>query len=157
MTAEAILKLHNSTQNALDTNPIAHTNDVDYLLRTTKAAYQPFEHGMMFWLIDMGMVYILYYDGTWQTQTDTFIGEISMDVQAPVGFYQPQGGFGAIWQNLPGVAGDLGWARTEREITYLTFVEQANSSDTTHTETRMYFQMADGTTIWLRNEAWGRI
>lgn len=78
---------------------------------TVYAAWQPFEHGMMFWFSDVGLMYIFSDDGTFRVYTDNYIeGQPDPSDVAPEGLQTPTRGFGLLWASLGGADSGLGWA-----------------------------------------------
>jgi len=83
-----------------------------------------FEHGLMLWLSQPDMIYILYGDGgspAWSSQANQwFQGQPESDpsLTPPAGLYQPVRGFGLAWRTANSVGqaprDRLGWA-TEPE------------------------------------------
>ena len=57
-------------------------------------AYQPFQHGMMWW--DSGNIFVVWMDDGWQMYTDTSEGSEPC-CDCPPGLYLPSGGFGRLW------------------------------------------------------------
>jgi hypothetical protein len=99
------------------------------------AAFQPFEHGFMFWIQAEGSVYVLSNTAirqagetdTWWRLDDTFTeGEPIADdtLIAPNGLLQPERGFGKVWRQNGFVREAVGWATDEEEgydATWLNF------------------------------------
>lgn len=88
-------------------------------------AEQPFEHGLMLWVRDQDLIYVLYGDGgipDYQLFVDDWDeGDPVSDttIMPPAGYYQPLRGFGLVWREQPNVRDRLGWA-TQPEIGYQT-------------------------------------
>ena len=84
---------------------------------TTRAAFMPFEHGLMLWLEDTNQIYVLNYGadefgGMYSAYLDTWregMPENDPNIQPPPGFLQPERGFGQAWRTYPGVRDALGW------------------------------------------------
>lgn len=84
---------------------------------TTRAAFMPFEHGIMLWLEDGNQIYVLNYGanefgGMYSAYLDTWregMPENDPNIQPPPGFLQPERGFGQAWRTYPGVRDALGW------------------------------------------------
>ena len=84
---------------------------------TTRAAFMPFEHGIMLWLEDSNQIYVLNYGadefgGMYSAYLDTWregMPESDPNIQPPPGFLQPERGFGQAWRTYPGVRDALGW------------------------------------------------
>lgn len=81
------------------------------------AAEQPFEHGRMIWLEDVGVlarvILVLYDDGQFAMFDDTWTeGDPESDPAfvPPAGLLQPIRGFGKLWRENAGVRDKLGWA-----------------------------------------------
>lgn len=83
-------------------------------------AYQPFEHGYMFWIRSTNQIFVLVTGENWRVFPDFFVeGEQETDptYQAPTRLLQPRRGFGKVWRdNLP-VRNSIGWG-TYREVGY---------------------------------------
>lgn len=75
-------------------------------------AYQPFEHGVMLWMADIGQILVLTSDGRARFYTDTFQeGMPDPEVTAPDRLLTPARGFGRLWEFLGGAEeSGLGWA-----------------------------------------------
>ena len=101
---------------------------------TTKAAYQPFEHGFMIWLSSGGDVWVFadpphpLAQAHWQHFAQTQYANFAPapPEQAPTNRHQPVGAFGRVWQNLhagdQSVRQELGWA-TAPEQSYQATVQ----------------------------------
>jgi hypothetical protein len=85
----------------------------------TWAAEQPFEHGRMIWLEEVGsgalarVIFVLYEDGQFALYEDTWtegLPESDPSIVPPAGLYQPIRGFGKVWRETTGVWDKLGWA-----------------------------------------------
>jgi len=86
----------------------------------TAAVAQRFEHGMMIWLEQSKMIYVLHPnpDGSnsymaFQDPWQEGIPESDPAIIPPAGFYQPVRGFGTIWRNETdywSIRDGLGWA-----------------------------------------------
>ncbi|MBN1978782.1 MAG: hypothetical protein JW918_15400 [Anaerolineae bacterium] len=81
------------------------------------AAEQPFEHGRMIWLEDVGalaqVILVLYDDGQFALYEDTWTeGQPESDPSfvPPAGLLQPVRGFGKLWRENASVRDKLGWA-----------------------------------------------
>ncbi|MBC7264526.1 MAG: hypothetical protein H5T64_09280 [Chloroflexi bacterium] len=84
-----------------------------------------FEHGLMLWRPDKGLIYVLYYDHQlgrrWEAWADTYLpGDPDMDPsitpptpEAGRYLYQPTGRFGKLWRSQPNLRERLGWAVKE--------------------------------------------
>jgi|GEM_PF-933912 len=81
---------------------------------STRAAYQPFEYGQMFWRGDERAIYVLDADGTWARYPDSWDDSQPPADPArtpPLGLLQPVRGFGKVWRGpLGGPGASLGWA-----------------------------------------------
>lgn len=80
-------------------------------------AEQPFEHGVMIWIQELDMIYVLYdgpdADGEWASFVDNWnVGDPIDDpsLVPPTGLYQPLRGFGLVWRESFRVRERLGWA-----------------------------------------------
>lgn len=95
-------------------------------------AQEDFEHGFMFWISTIKVVWVLNTSatdpnsGTWQTYTDTFVdGQPEVDPSlTPPGpnLYQPRRGFGKLWRETSGMRDALGWATTPEFALNTTYV-----------------------------------
>ena len=87
------------------------------------SAWEPFEHGTMWWRSDSDWIYALYWQngtnpvtGAWATGGDSWRwDQISFPegrgLTPPPGLYEPIRGFGFVWfEKLGGPASQLGWA-----------------------------------------------
>jgi|GEM_PF-6454888 len=81
---------------------------------TLQTAYQPFEHGHMFWVQSIQQIWVLYSDGTWEIFDDRVPQTIPSE-QPPSGLYAPVSGFGITWYYNQHVRNRLGWG-TASEI-----------------------------------------
>lgn len=86
------------------------------------AAEQPFEHGRMIWLEDVGVlsrvIFVLYDDGKFAKLDDTWTeGQPESDpsLVPPAGLLQPVRGFGKVWRENASVRDKLGWATAEEQ------------------------------------------
>jgi len=99
--------------------PTADAEAPTYL--TAKAAFQPFERGVMFWIEDTNQILVLTNgatanDGMLAQYQDTWregMPETDPTIAAPEGFLQPTRNFGQAWRTYPGVRDALGWATGE--------------------------------------------
>jgi uncharacterized protein YkwD len=80
------------------------------------AAEQPFEQGIMFWVEESALIYVLFADEQqpqWQVFVDEWQEGDPIDdpgLDPPPGLYQPQRGFGLVWREQAQVRERLGWA-----------------------------------------------
>lgn len=81
------------------------------------SAEQQFERGVMLWVGEEEMIYVLFddtiYTDGWAAFVDTWQdGDLVDDpsIVPPPGFYQPQRGFGLVWRDQPQIRDRLGWA-----------------------------------------------
>jgi hypothetical protein len=81
------------------------------------SAEQQFEHGVMIWVGEEDLIYVLFddtaYTDGWAAYEDAWQEGDPVDDPAivpPPGFYQPQRGFGLVWRDQPLVRDRLGWA-----------------------------------------------
>jgi hypothetical protein len=84
--------------------------------RAVWTAEQTFTGGYLLWRQDLGVIYALYSNGTWQTFEDTWAStepEWDPGIVPPAGFYQPRRSFGKVWRDHNAVRDNLGWAGTE--------------------------------------------
>jgi hypothetical protein len=91
---------------------------------TSWAAEQPFEHGRMIWLEDVGggaltrVFFVLYDDGQFTMAEDTWTEdqpESDPSFVPPAGLLQPIRGFGKLWRENEGVQEKLGWATAQEQ------------------------------------------
>ena len=85
------------------------------------AAEEVFIGGYMFWRSDIGHIYALYNDGSWQDFVDTWTSaepESDPAIVPPAGYYQPTRGFGKVWRGNASVMSQLSWATTEERGLY---------------------------------------
>jgi hypothetical protein len=78
----------------------------------TAAAWEPFEHGLLLWRLDLNLIYGMGTNEAWFITGDTWRdGDPPFDpaIVPPDGYYQPQRGFGKVWRERPGVRTALGW------------------------------------------------
>jgi hypothetical protein len=80
----------------------------------TRAAFQPFERGLMLWLADERAILVLSANGVWLRYLDTW-DESQPDqdptLLPPQGLMQPVRGFGKVWrEQLGGPEAAVGWA-----------------------------------------------
>ena len=78
--------------------------------------------GYMLWRQDLGHIYVVSNDGTWQAHVDTWVAgmpESDPSIIPPAGYFQPTRGFGKLWrENLP-IQQKLSWATTqERSVLF---------------------------------------
>ena len=99
------------------------SNMCPYTQRTENVAFQSFEHGTMYWFGTNNQILILYHDGTYAYFADTWNGQALAGENPPAGYYQPQRGFGYLWQNNVDVRNRLGWALVEIESYYMAQIE----------------------------------
>lgn len=81
------------------------------------SAEQQFEHGVMIWVGEEDLIYVLYDDTVYTDGWDAFTDEWQEgdpdedpSIIPPPGFYQPQRGFGLVWREQLMVRDRLGWA-----------------------------------------------
>ncbi|MEZ4590400.1 MAG: hypothetical protein R3D55_04565 [Chloroflexota bacterium] len=81
------------------------------------SAEQQFEHGVMIWVGAEDRIYVLFddtmYTDGWNAYEDLWQDGDPVDdpsLVPPLGFYQPQRGFGLVWRDQPQVRDRLGWA-----------------------------------------------
>lgn len=94
---------------------------------TTWAAWQPFDHGALFWRQDLNWTYVLYLKngtdmstGSWKTGGDDWRWDDSFPeghgLQPPAAHVEPIRGFGYVWFNfLGGSESTLGWGTDEEK------------------------------------------
>lgn len=90
-------------------------------------AWEPFQHGEMFWRNDLDRTYALHWQngtdpssGDWSTGKDAWQWEQSYPdgrgLTPPAGLFEPVRGFGFAWFNfLGGPASTLGWATSQEK------------------------------------------
>lgn len=130
----------------------------------TAAAYQKFEHGMMFWLEnglwwEPGELIYVLYDSPSQTfeafpeyalpAGDAPMPEIEYD--PPDGLFVPESGFGLVWRENSWLRQRLGWALAP-EAGFTTTAQQEFTQDGTY----LYLLDFDGQLIVLNfyNGSW---
>ncbi len=88
----------------------------DEPLHRVTAAWQPFEHGLMFWFSDTYKIWVMTEgDHRVQILNDTYQeGQAEPTATPPDGLFQPMRGFGLVWNTMGGADSPLGWA-TDRE------------------------------------------
>jgi len=97
------------------------------------AAQQHFEHGIMIWVAERDLVYVLFADGSsphWNAFGDSWDDsqpESDPAISAPSGKYQPMRGFGLLWRTESTVRDRLGWA-IENEVGYTTAIQATSFS-----------------------------
>jgi hypothetical protein len=95
------------------------------------AAEENFEHGIMIWVNEQDLIYVLFDDGRsprWSAYADEWEeGDPEDDptLTPPTGRYQPVRGFGLVWREQPGVRDRLGWA-VNAEIGFTTSVQRTS-------------------------------
>src|SRR5262249_40869931 len=109
---------------------------------------QTFEHGLMIWRSDNELVYVLFDNGTFLKQNDTWSGEALQRETPPAGLQQPQMGFGKIWLENDTVRGGLGWA-TAGEVSYTTTFETDAGASPHPSDNTLYLRLADGKIVAL--------
>lgn len=87
-----------------------------------QVSMQSFQNGIMIWRNDVPEVLVLFNDGRFLNYYDTWNGQSLAQETPPSGLFQPQFGFGLVWQNHPEVREGLGWA-TSSEDYYTTPIE----------------------------------
>jgi hypothetical protein len=120
---------------------------------TIRAAYMPFERGIMFWLEDTNKIYVLAYgsselQGAFSAYQDTWregMPETDSNIQPPDGFVQPDRGFGQAWRTYPGVRDALGWGTSGSQGYTGLVVHQDNNVIVNGPNNRVYQLGADGT------------
>ncbi len=92
--------------------PVAGAMCPEVPAHIVSGAFQPFEHGVMLWMADVGQILVLTDDGSARFYTDTFQeGMPDPEAAAPEGLLTPARGFGRIWEFLGGAEeSGLGWA-----------------------------------------------
>lgn len=84
--------------------------------RGLTGAMQPFEHGVMIWVREADLIFVLTDDGIGQLYENSYReGDPDPQATAPDGLIVPVRGFGAIWQAMGGESSSIGWA-TEPEM-----------------------------------------
>ena len=120
---------------------------------TLRAAYMPFERGVMFWLEDTNKIYVLSYgtselQGTFSSYQDTWregMPETDPSIQPPDGFIQPDRGFGQAWRTYPGVRDALGWGTGGSHGYTALAVYQEDNVIVSGPDNRVYQLSSDGT------------
>lgn len=129
------------------------TDTASVTYATLRAAYMPFERGVMFWLEDTNKIYVLSYgnselQGTFSSYQDTWregMPETDPNIQPPEGFVQPDRGFGQAWRTYPGVRDALGWGTGGSHGYTALAVYQDGNVIVSGPDNRVYQLSADGT------------
>ena len=98
---------------------------------TSQAVYQEFQHGLMLWLQQEDLIYVLYdnFGGpAWESYEDEFEeGMLEEDETWPLpprdDLFQPRRGFGMLWRGNPAVRARIGWATEKWEVPYSSTVQ----------------------------------
>jgi hypothetical protein len=95
------------------------------------AAEENFERGVMIWVSEQDLIYVLFDDGQspwWRAYTDKWNEGDPLDdpaITPPTGLYQPVRGFGLVWREEPGVRERIGWAE-DSEVGFMTAVQSTS-------------------------------
>jgi hypothetical protein len=101
------------------------------LATVSQAVYQEFENGLMIWIQQQDLIYVMYNnfgEPAWESYEDLFDdGMIEIDetweLPPSTELFQPRRGFGMLWRANPGVRGRIGWALDEWEVPYSSTVQ----------------------------------
>jgi|GEM_PF-6204432 len=114
-----------------------------YTQITDNTAYLPFEHGTMYWFTYNRQILILYHDGTYAYFADSWNGTALALESPPEGYYQPQQGFGYLWQNNADVRNRLGWALVELESYYMSQIETTPGEAPSRYDDNIFIRLPD--------------
>ena len=120
---------------------------------TIRAAYVPFEHGIMFWVENRNEIFVLIngaspLEGTYSTYMDTWregMPETDPNITPDAGFFQPTRNFGQAWRTYPGVRDSLGWGTAETTNYTALVVQDNNKVILSGPDNRVYEFAEDGT------------
>ncbi|OQY22996.1 MAG: hypothetical protein B6I34_05110 [Anaerolineaceae bacterium 4572_32.1] len=112
------------------------------------AAFQTFEHGLMFWRAASQTIDVLHADGKWTRYNDTWNETQPLDdpgLTPPEGLWQPVRGFGKVWrEQLGGPQAEIGWA-LQAEQGYEMLLQHFSGGEMfLDTEGTVYILYADG-------------
>jgi hypothetical protein len=115
---------------------------------TSAGAEQHFERGVMVWVAEEGVIYVLFDDGHspwWRGYPDEWEPgdpESNPDIVPPAGLIQPVRGFGLVWRDQLDVRDRLGWA-IDTEAAFDTAVQRTSRAKYND----MFIRALDGT-VW---------
>lgn len=135
-------------------------------LRTSNAAEQHFEHGVMLWVEEFywsdspsstnnRTIYVFIDNDTnFRLFTDEWINSLPASdpqVVAPANRYQPMRSFGKVWRENPEIQERLGWAIAEQKE-FVTQMQPDSATPYPH----LYISMQDGSVrnLWPINYSW---
>lgn len=87
--------------------------ETGYFDTEISASFLHFEHGYMLWRGDLGFIWVLFDNGTFQYFSNDLIDSLPERLavnEAPSGFTLPTGGFGTLWHNNARLRELLGWS-----------------------------------------------
>ncbi len=124
---------------------------------STYAAYQPFEHGLMLWFENSGVVWTLSHQGmslgTFQEIGYGNMPDNPVSDQPPSGLIKPVNAFGRVWGNFPAIRAQLGWAIGPEQGYTVTL---GPTSYTAGGLRQIAVNLPDGTTLVIRQDnTWG--
>jgi len=101
------------------------------LATTSQAVYQEFQNGLMIWIQQQDLIYVMYNnfgEPAWESFEDLFdegMMELDESWELPPStqLFQPRRGFGMLWRANPTVRGRIGWALDEWEVPYSSTVQ----------------------------------
>lgn len=101
------------------------------LATTSQAVFQEFQNGLMIWIQQQDLIYVLYNNfGTpaWESYQDMFdegMLELDESWEPPptTQLFQPRRGFGMLWRADAAVRERIGWALGEWEVPYSSTVQ----------------------------------
>jgi hypothetical protein len=116
----------------------------------TWAVFQQYEHGMMIWRRDTGMISVLFDDNTMRNYPLTYYAYLSdapTDLDVPDGMVLPTNGFGRVWAYLDDVRGRLGWA-TDTETGYTLTITEIDHH-------QMEYTLPNDGKVYVSPDSWG--
>lgn len=113
----------------------------------TDIAFQTFQNGAMVWRNDLGVIYVLYSAGGYDSVTDLWTPDevITVDETPPDGLLAPERGFGKVWVDNLAIRDGLGWA-TSAEAGASSTIEVYGSD--------IYMQLPNGEVLILGDSQW---
>jgi hypothetical protein len=116
---------------------------------TYAAIEQHFEHGVMIFVREQDLIYVLFDDENWwetfENQWKQGDSENDPDLVPPEGLYQPVRELGLVWRDGPEIRAKLGWA-IDTEASFTTMFQRAETLRTQY-GTDYYIRALDGK-IW---------
>lgn len=101
------------------------------LATTSQAVYQEFQNGLMIWIQQQDLIYVMYNnfgEPAWESHEDLFdegMMELDDTWEPPPTkqLFQPRRGFGMLWRANEAVRTRIGWALGEWEVPYSSTVQ----------------------------------